>query len=74
MTASSEAPKWPVNPAVLAGSVMNESGDLACPIDAVATLPCLGYLALRGDCENIALATLLVSENAHTATSWSSRR
>ena len=43
-------------------------------LDAVATLPCLGYLALRGDCENIALATLLVSENVHTATSWSSRR
>ena len=43
-------------------------------LDAVATLPCLGYFALRGNCENIALATLLVSENVQTATSWSSRR
>ena len=40
-------------------------------VDAAATLPCLGYFALRGDCENIALATLLVRGRAQTATSWS---
>ena len=40
-------------------------------LDIAATLPCLGYTTLRGDCENIALATLLVGARTRTATSGS---